>query len=298
MRVPTNSNTEQIVDRINSLKLSQSNLQKKVATGQRFSQASEDPSAMGRVLTLQNEQARLSQYQTNTAYAMDISMATYSGYMQMKKVSNRIGELATLSQSTASQDSLTAYAAEVDQMIAQTAQLANTKLRNDYLYAGTELSGTVAHPAPFELNTTTGYYEYWGSPTQVSIAISENSSITPGSDAATNGKLKDFLNNMIDLSKALKLGDQAGITVARTNLEESENDIVSAVSAQGAVQARIEIVNTQRNERYDNIEGLISKERDIDLPEAITHLNQASLAYQAALSSASQIMKTSLLDYI
>ena len=52
------------------------------------------------------------------------------------------------------------------------------------------------------------------------------------------------------------------------------------------------------NASIDNIDKLISKEADVDLPTAITKLNQVSLAYQAALQSTSNIMKLSLLDYL
>lgn len=298
MRVPTNSNSEQIISRISELSANQSRLQTKVSTGQRIFNASDDPAAMGRILTLQNEQSSLSQYKTNTSFALDISNATYSGLTQVKKISDRIGELATLADGNVGQDAMNSYAEEVDQLIDQTLQLANSKLRNDYIFAGDELSGTVAHPAPYELNGTTGYYEYWGSANQVSIPISENSAITPGTDATTNGELRDFLNNMVDLRDALMAGDTASLSTVRTALEGSENQLVSAISSQGAIQSRIDIVNTQRTERLDNIESLISKERDVEMAETITRLNQSSVAYQAALSSAAQIMKVSLLDYI
>jgi len=96
----------------------------------------------------------------------------------------------------------------------------------------------------------------------------------------------------------LQAGDVAAVGTARGALEASENDLVDSISQQGAVQMRIEISKTQRTERIDNIDQLISKEADVDLPTAITQLNQASLAYQAALQSTSNIMKLSLLDYL
>lgn len=298
MRVPTNSNSTQMLDRINSLSARQSNLQTQVATGQRIFQPEDDPAAMGRVLTLNGEKLALTQFDNNTAFAMDWSNATISGLTGIKKISDRAGELATLGQGAISNDSLSAYAAEVDQLIEQTAQLANSKLRNDYLYGGTELSGTAAHPAPFELNTTTGLYEYWGDASQMTVPISENSTITPGTDGTQNNGIKDFLNNLISLRNALQTGNVTAVGTARTALESSENNLVDSISQQGAVQMRIEISKSQRTERIDNIDKLISKEADVDLPTAITKLNQVSLAYQAALQSTSNIMKLSLLDYL
>ena len=298
MRVPSNSNSTQMLNRINDLSSRQSRLQTQVATGQKLFQPEDDPAAMGRVLTLNAEKLSLTQFDNNTSFAMDWSNATISGLTGIKKISDRAGELATLGQGAISADSLAAYSSEVDQLIQQTEQLSNSKLRNDYLFGGTELSGTTAHPKPFALNGTTGLYEYWGNASQMTVPITESSTISPGTDGTQNGQLKDFLNNLVSLRDALKTGNVAATGTARAALETTENQLVNSISQQGAVQMRIEISKTQRTERIDNLDKLISKEADVDLPTAITHLNQASLAYQAALQSTSNIMKLSLLDYL
>lgn len=298
MRVPTNSNSDQMLERINQLNYKQAKLQTQVATGQRIFLPEDDPAAMGRLLTLQNEQRQLTQYDNNASYALDWATATFSGLSGIKSISDRAGELATLGQGAMSSEAMTAYSTEVEQLIQQTLQLSNSKLRDDYLYGGTELSGTGAHPAPFEFNSGTGLYEYWGSADQMQVPISENSTITPGTDATVNGHIRDFLNNLVGLRDALSSGNSTTVGTARATLEGSENDLVESLSQQGAVQMRIEISKTQRSERLDNLEQLISKEADVDLPTSITKLNQATLAYQAALQSTSQIMNLSLLDYL
>ena len=73
---------------------------------------------------------------------------------------------------------------------------------------------------------------------------------------------------------------------------------VDALSEHGAVQMRIEVNQTQQKERAENLEKLVSAEADGDLPSAIVKLNQTQVAYQAALQSASNIMRLSLLDYL
>ena len=297
MRVPTSNNSEQMLERINELSARQSRLQTTVSTGQKLFQPEDNPAAVGRVLTLNNEQSALSQYDTNSNYALDWSNATYSGLNSLKSISDRANELATLSVGTVSQSSRDAYAAETDQLIQQASQVANGKLRNDHLFAGTEVTGTATHPDPFELNGT-GTYDYWGSNTQMKIPISETSNIAPGTDAPTNLQIRDFLNNLVGLSKALKAGDNTGINTSRASLLTTEDQLVGSLSQQGAVEMRINVSQTQRKDRLDNLQSLVSKETDVDMADAITHLNQASVAYQAALQSTSKIMNLSLLDYL
>jgi flagellar hook-associated protein 3 FlgL len=290
-----------MIDRIGSLNARQTRLQSQVATGQRIFQPSDDPAAMGRILTLSNEKAQLSQFDTNTSYALDVSKATYSSINAIKKISDRAGEIVTLGTGVFSSSSANTYADEVNQLIEQSLQLGNSRLRNDYLFSGTALD-----TAPYEVSSrnaagevTAIHYAGETDPAHVvQIPISENSSIAPGSEIATNQGVETFVNHLISLRDALRSGDTTALQTVRTQLESDEDSIVSSLSAHGAIQLRIEVSQAQRTERLDNIDRLVSGETDVDLPETITKLNQASLAYQAALQSASQIMQISLLDYL
>lgn len=296
MRVPTNSNSDLMVQRINDINARQVNLQNQVSTGQKIFNPEDDAAAFGRVLTLSKEQSEITQFASNTDYALDLSNATYSAITQIKKVSDRAGEIATLGQGALSSDSAQAYGAEVDQLIQQTLQVANSKLRNDYIFAGKAL-GT----SPFSIDTsvTPNVCTYNGDSSQVDIPISSTATVSPGTDGAQNQQLATFINNLISLRDALNTNNTAALgSTVRPALDSSENQLVSLISSQGAVQMRIQLTKTQNSERSDNLSQLLSNEVDIDMPTAISHLNQATLAYQAALQSTSQIMKVSLLDYL
>ena len=52
------------------------------------------------------------------------------------------------------------------------------------------------------------------------------------------------------------------------------------------------------DEPATDLESLVSRETDADLPTTVVRLNQAQTAYQAALQSAANIMQVSLLDYL
>jgi flagellar hook-associated protein 3 FlgL len=294
MRVPTNSNGSQMLTQIQTLNSRQTRLQTQVSTGQRIFQPEDDPAAMGRVLTLNAERSRLAQFATNANYALDVSQASFSGLTQIKKISDRAGELATLGAGNLSPDAMQSYATELDQLIQQGVQLANTRLRNDYLYAGT----AVDQPPFVARSDGSGKFDYVGNGTQATVQISDTASIAPGTSGATNLELRDFLNDLVDLRDALNSGDTTNVTAVQPALVNDENNIVSALSEHGAVQMRIEISQSQRQERMDNLEKLVSSETDVDMAETITRLNQASVAYQAALQSTTKIMGMSLLDFL
>ena len=297
MRVPTSSNSTAMLAQVQTVSERQSRLQTQVATQQRIFQPEDDPAAVGRYLTLDAERRQINQYITNTDYALDLSQTTYAGIQAMKKLSDRAGELATLGAGTISPDASKAYGAEVDQLLEQALLQVNSRLRNDYIFAGTAVD-TPPFLATRDANGKITAVSYVGNSTQTSVQISDTASIAPGSTGDTNTKLGAFINHLVQLRDALNSGSTASVSAAQTLLEGDEDNIVSAMSENGAVQLRIEVSQSQSKERLANVNTLISGETAVNLPEAITQLSQASLAYEAALQSMSQIMNVSLLDYV
>lgn len=299
MRIATSSTSEAALTQIQKLSVRQSQLQTQISTGQRISQPSDDPSAVGRIITLDTEARQLSQFLSNADRALEISESTFANLQDLKTISDRAGEIATLGGGASSPDAYSAYAKEVNQLIEEAVQLGNSKLRNDYVFAGTLLS-----TQPFDdssRDATTGELlsvAYMGNMNQGTVQLSESSSLAPGSTAGTNQGIAAFINNLIALRTALTSGSSSGVAAAQGSLEGSENLIVNSLSEQGAVQLRLEVSQSQQQARATNIEKLVSDEADADLATSMVKLSQISTAYEAALSSASKIMQMSLLDYL
>ena len=297
MRVASNTVSDGIVRQIQSLSAQQAKLQNQVATGQRISQPEDDPAAVGRVLNLQSELRQITQYGTNASSALDIAQASFSGLQAIKKISDRAGELGTLGTGVLGADALKAYAAETDQLIEQAVQEANTKLNGNYLFAGTAVSSPPVVATRNASGQITGV-SYVGNAAQSSIPLSEASSVTPSTNGATNSGLATFITNLIALRDALTSGNTATVSATQPGLTTSENLLVSAIADNGGVQTRIEASQTEQSDRTTSVNQLISSEVSADLPSTIVKLNQTQTAYQAALQSAANIMKLSLLDYV
>ena len=297
MRITNNTLSEGIIRQIQQLGSQQAKLQMQVATGQRIFQPEDDPTSVGRVLGLESEQRELTQYTRNADRALEISLASFSGLQQLKKVSDRATEIGTLGAGAISPDAARAYASELDQLIEHTLQLANTKLRNDYIFAGTAVDA-----APFNATRGAGGevtgVAYVGNANRAAVPLSENASITPGTTGSTNTGIADFLTQLVALRDALTTNNSAAVTTAQTGLIASEDLLVSSLAEHGGVQTRIEANRSQLLDRADTLESLVSAEADLDLPTTIVRLNQSQTAYQAALSSGANIMRLSLLDYI
>lgn len=297
MRIASNTVSDNIVRQIQDLSLQQTTLQAQVASQKRIAQAADDPAAAGRVLNLDSERRAIDQFSRNADRALEISQATYSGLQQIKKISDRASEIGTLGAGAQSPEALNAYAAEVDQLLEQTLQLANSRLRNDYLYGGTAVDTPPFNVTRNAAGEVTGV-TFAGNAAQTAITLSETSSVSPGSDATTNQGIEDFLGNLVTLRDALRAGGGAAVTAVQANLVATEDTFVSSLAQQGAVQMRIDVNQTQQKARVENLQGLIASETDVDLPSTVVKLSHAQTAYQAALQSAANIMRLSLLDYI
>lgn len=297
MRLSSATTSDAVLAQLQRLSSRQAELQNQVATGQRIFQPGDDPAAAGRVIADQLELRSLAQYSRNATSALEYSKTSYSGLEQIKKLSDRAGELAVLGNGSINNQAMKAYAAEVDQLLEQALTLGNTRFRNDYLFAGTATDKPPYVPARDADGHITGV-DYVGNSDRVSVPIADGSSINPTSDSATNSGMADFMNHLVALRDALQSGNSSAVQALRSNLENSEDLLVTALSDHGAIQLRIEVAQSQQRARTDELERQISIEADADLPATIVQLNQTTQAYEAALSSSATVLKMSLLDYI
>jgi flagellar hook-associated protein 3 FlgL len=297
MRVSSNTVSDSIVRQIQQLSDQQAKLQNQVGSGLRISQPEDDPAAVGRVLNLQSERRQLVQFGNNASRALELAQASASGIQGIKKISDRAGELATLGSGAVGASAMAGYGTEAGQLLEQALQVANTRFNGDYLYGGSKLDAP-PFVATRDTNGVITSIAYNGDAVQPSIPISESSSITPTTDGATNQGIADFLTNLIALRDALNGGSVTGVTTSQSSLATSEDVLISTIADNGGVQTRIEASQSQQTDRTTSLDSLISGETDADLPSTIVKLSQTQTAYQAALQSAANIMRLSLLDYL
>lgn len=297
MRVATHSVSDTIVRQIQQLGVQQARLQNQVATGQRIFQPEDDPSAVSRILNLETEARQLAQYTRNADRALEISRATFSGLRGLKAIADRGSEIGTLGTGANSADAMRAYAAEVEQMLEQALQLGNARLGHDYLYAGTALD-TAPFVATRDANGKVISVAYAGNDGRTGIPLSATSTLTPGTSGTTNLGIGSFLNQLVALRDSLRAGDSPAMAAAQNGLLVAEDVFVSAIGEHGGIQTRIEATRVQHADLALSITSLVSSETDADMPSTIVKLTQSQTAYQAALQSAANIMRISLLDYI
>jgi flagellar hook-associated protein 3 FlgL len=297
MRVPSSAFSDSLVTQLQKLSQRQAQLQNQVATGQRITNISDDPAAVARVMNGQTSIQQIQQFARNNAHATEISQTTYSSVNELKKISDRAGELGLLGGGVASPDSNQAYAAETDQLLEQTVQIANTKHGGIYIFGGVKTDQppfSVQRDAAGKITSVA----YAGSSSSAAFQVGEGTTISPYTSGSTNAQFAEFANNLAALRDGLQNNDSSAISVAQGKLQASEDRFLTTISDIGAVQTRLESAETENQARFTGLQNLASQDTDVDLAPTMVKLTQTQTAYSAAIQAGAKIMQSSLLDYL
>jgi flagellar hook-associated protein 3 FlgL len=297
MRITNNMVTNSVLSELQQLDTQQSSLQSEVSSGLAVTQPSDDPGVFGQVIQEEGQSNQLAQFNQNASEALNLANSSYAGISSLTQVYDRATQLATLGTGALGSSANSGYADEIDQLIQQAVSVANSQYDGNYLYGGTAVSA-----APFTTTTDsngdiTGV-TYVGNNLQTAIPLSPTSSVSPSTSGATNSGIADMINNMIAVRDALTSGDSTALTTAATSLNASGDTLSTAAADNGAVQLRIQSEQTQEQSGATEVSSLISSQTDANLPTTITELNQAQLAYQAAMETAVKVMQLSLTEYL
>ena len=311
MRVTSSSFPTTLKFQLDALSTKQARLQTQAATGQRFRTPSEDPRAARKVIELQQEAKRLAQYNENIDAFSETLNGVYSAIQSLKKVSDRAGELAAMVDDMKSKDQLGAYRQEINQLLEQSVQIANTKSQYGYLFSGTK-SDTASYGIVRDESGDITSVGYEGSTATVAVEIAAETTISvhiPGSNKTTSGTAGLFesingsiFEDLIALRDGLDGGTREDVKNIRenvvSNLMLDESAIIHHISRIGALEARMETAKTMGSRRLEATQEFISREADADLAQTLVKLNEVQASYLAALKSGATIMNQSLLDYV
>jgi flagellar hook-associated protein 3 FlgL len=310
MRVTFNTFPDTLLGRLQSLGGEQNKALTQLSTGQRIAAPSDDAPAMQRVLNLRVEKKQNQQFYRNAVDGLEKSKVTFSSLEQIKNLLVRSTELAAGVNGVTSEQEYFAKASEINQLIEQGLNVANTKLRGASLFAGDQPETTpftvTARNDKGEINEVTYYGTDKTVDDDVNIRIGDATQINVGSTHAENKDLAVLLNKLIELRNTMAApASDTKATVVRTmraegdnNLNALEDRVLNSLSRAGTIQYRLEVAMKDLETRYEATEQLISTDADIDFAEATVRLNRSQMAYQAAIQSGAMIQRNSLLDYI
>ena len=145
---------------------------------------------------------------------------------------------------------------------------------------------------------------YTGSKSNSSYYIGSESKISAFLQADNNGtsELGDVVNDLVSLRDSLLSSTPSHYSQEIEENEKKlllqEDKLIDKMGELSARMSRMETVKAHDEDYFMQLDQRISSDVDIDLSEAIMRLTQLSTAYQASLQVGSQLLNTSLLNYL
>lgn len=181
MRVTSQTQQRNALNNIFRITENMFNAQKEITSGKKISKPSDDPSGMRDTLALRTNIKQIKQFDRNINGNQLFLSRGESALDAIGVGLSRAKELSMVELGGLSTSETRGYAkTELDNIISKVLQDANTKVRNMYIFSGTDVNTT-----PFELSASGAVYIYNGNSDNLMVQIEEDININvniPGSE--------------------------------------------------------------------------------------------------------------------
>jgi flagellar hook-associated protein 3 FlgL len=261
-------------------------LQEQLSSGKRISQPSDDPSGTASAMTFRSQRAATEQHLRNIDTIQGRLNTTDSAVTDLSSRLNKVRELLVQSRSgSLSTEGRAALASEISAIRGNVVDIYNTRYLDRPVFGGTAAADVAVD--------ATGTYV--GDDQPVELRVNRDAKVrvdVRGTDVAA-----DSVPALLDqLATEVAAGTVSATSFA--DLDAARSKVLTALGDIGARAARVETARAQVDSLRLDLEGRISQNEDIDLPETIMKLQAQQVAYQSALGAASKILTTSLVDFL
>lgn len=287
------ANLEKIEDR-------QTLAQRRISTGLRVSQVSDDPDQISTLLTARAHLAANQQIQTNLGRVkaeVDSADQVLQQAITLFEHIRTIGAQGNSATQTA--QTRASLAQEVGSTLEQLVGLAGTSVEGRFIFSG-DSDQTVPYtidltqPSPLSAYQGTAATRQAQHPNGTTFALAHTAQeIFDSTDPATN-----VFQTANALRVALAANDDAAIALAVDGLTAAGEYLNSQAAFYGTTQNKIAEALDYGNAFQVQLQTQISSLVDADLTEAIVDLNQANTQQQAALESWARLPRTTLFDFL
>lgn len=288
-------------------------IQQKWATGKNFSVPSDNPIGVAKSLELSTTIARLDQYKKNAKDALSWLEITESAIDDVGSILQRARELAVSADGTETPEDKQKIQAEIDQLVEQLLQLANTTYAGKSIFTGYKTNQKLLNDdGTYAINSLSGeqmIYELGvGEKIELNVLghelfgiydpASPDLDTVDRSDAQAGTHQAQLIALLKDFSDALKNDDMDRINKTIERIDKHMENILSIRGEVGAKTNRLEMTLDRIDKSILNFKELLSNNEDADMAEVIMNFKMEETVYRASLASAAQIIQPSLVDFL
>jgi flagellar hook-associated protein 3 FlgL len=264
-----------------------------LSTGKRVNAPSDDPAAAAAEVQNQAAESRIDQYTQSAGSLTSMVQTADSALNSVVTSLNQAISLGTeAANGTTSPANEQQIATQVQGILGQVVQLANTTYQGSYLFSGTSAA------QPFT-QTSTGV-TYNGNSGVNSATIDDGLSLqtnVPGNQIFQQSG-SDVMGSLQQFVTALQNNDTAGITSATTALGNALNNVNTQRVFYGNALSELQSDQTNLSQQTLNLQTEDTTLVGANEAQVATALSQAETANQSALAAAAKILPMNLLEFL
>jgi flagellar hook-associated protein 3 FlgL len=276
-------------------------LQKKASTGKKYLNASDNPSNAASVFTLKST-LQISQVYETTAQNTNDWMASSDFAMQrasdlaQKAISAAMKGLSD----TQGAESRKTLGAEIDGLLKEAVDVANTKHLDRYIFSGftTNIQPFTTNVDPTDSTKIVGInfkgVDYTTPPPPASPAFQAiHRDVGPGETVTVNidgfNTFNNLLQTLINVRDALNVNDMTALRSGAVDLDTALNDVTLATTINGSRMRTLEAAQERITTSNTEIKALLSQKEEVDMAEVAAQLTSQENIYQTVVTISSRM---------
>jgi flagellar hook-associated protein 3 FlgL len=290
------ANINQSLDRLNTTQL-------ELSTGKKINQPSDDPYGTSLTLQLNNQLSNLTSYSNNVTDGTGWAQAGNAALSDITNAVQRIRELVVqASNGSQSQTDMSADAAEVNQLIDQVKQDANTQYNGQYIF-----SGAATSTEPYQAGSNDAYAGDTGQVTRqicpnTSLAVNANLSGVLGTGQTTSGQSAGdgkLLNTLRNIANDMQSGNASALSgTDLSQLDTNLGSLTGLTADLGATTNRLQMAASRIQTLQASDAQSLSNTQDADMAQTEVDFSTQQAALTAALQAGAKIVQQSLMDFL
>ncbi len=271
---------------LNRRKESTNQLSNSISSGTKLASPSDDPVAWARSADLKQGLREYDSILGNLDFATGWNQAADAALTNVSDLISQARQVGISANGPSGEDQKDALAAQLDGIISQMLQAANSQYSDQYIFAGTATAS-----APFSLDDSTGEVTYSGDSGQVQVRTDRgangvstvNQTGTDVFSFASGGSDLNVIHEIWELKQAVSAGDSDAVSAKLNTLDDAFQSVSSKSTTTGARLAALENQKSTLNTLKTVMTSRLSDLQDIDLADAVIQLQQQQTAYEASL---------------
>jgi flagellar hook-associated protein 3 FlgL len=282
-------------------------LQEKGASGKNFTYASENPTGASLSLNLRSTLKTSKAYLDTASLTSDWMSASEFALQQLEDLALRAKNLslAGLNDTLGSDERISALAVEVDAILKEGVDVANSNHKGQYIFAGFSINSVPIELRPYEptdplydpANPEKQHAVYRGDAGVMQRSLGPSQSIVMNMTA--DNEIRPFLDALIDIRDALSNDNTTTLRAALGNLETAVNGLDQLRTSNGGRQRQVTSATEYLKKTQIELSSLLSQNEDANLAETISLIRSQEITYQAVLEVGSRaISAINLFEYL